>query len=337
MYKDAQKHKPKASTCLQIAVLAMAIMLVSGFLATIPIVQAMPANSKSVTAVQVMKTAPLKDKSATTIPVVQAAPPSDEATTTIPNAEVVLSNTKSTIQIPVIKTDSVDKKTPTATPVVQAVPSSEDSMVLTFTVKINKTEVDSFLVSIAKPKSFDENTTSEMADQIQLTEEQKTAIREASTVEIMADSESYMVVEHLMSWYFIAYGAYCHLHLSAIDARNYDTAINVAIGLFVLLSALLLLSIIGPVVTACITFAILILKVDYEALYNGDRNSDNSFDTWFEISYNEMYSVYKFMRTPHYLWFVSAVGAYIWSESEHGSSVGAKHTGMGGGGRLYAR
>lgn len=153
----------------------------------------------------------------------------------------------------------------------------ENGIIYIFNLEVEKARLKSVRQTIfEQTSSSTENIEKAITDLgIRLTDQQKYALISSESVRITSDS-SYIEV---LSWYAflgLPYGAYSHLHLSAIDAVNIDVAINAAIALFALLTVLLLETLIGAAVCAVVTFLAAVIKIDYEALYR-DHNSDGLF------------------------------------------------------------
>lgn len=314
MYENAQAFKLGTKTCLQATALVMAIMLASGFLATIPTVQAIPSNNNPVTAIPVRKPAPPNDQSTATIPVVKTAQSNGEsAATAVPITETALSNIGLAAPIPAIKAVPSDDKTVVLIPVLQTVASSDDLVVLTFVARINETEARSFSVNITKPKSLNENMMKEMADEIQLTEEQKSILAQAQSIKIMASPGYYMefVRDTRFQSEWLTFGVSVHIYLDKITAINTRSALAAMAVLFGLLTAILLPTAVGAILALVIAAVVAMIEVDFGRLYDEDRNSDGSLDMWLDVMYFLLQCNIYYVETPHYGWLCSIVGAYI--------------------------
>jgi len=171
-------------------------------------------------------------------------------------------------------------------------------------------------------------------------------IRTGNTVKALdVETGSYAVVEKWMYFWFICYGADIHLHLSAIDAINLDTALTTIPILLTLISAACAATITGlPVaaVGACLILITSALKYNYHTIYATDANADQSFDCWTSVSFYSpsyigavyMGLLFEFVLTNRYLWLVTILGAYILHERNNPPHPSGTHGGGGGKARM---
>lgn len=184
-----------------------------------------------------------------------------------------------------------------------------------------------------------QDATMEIASHIHLTAEQKVIILNSTSVKIMAGDSSYVEITGWLMLWCLPYGAFYHVHLCAIDAINYDTAINAAIVIFAFLTVVLLATVIGAVLCAVVALTLGMIKVDYNAMYGADHNADNSFDMWSEATFYQTYCTFMVIDTPRYQWLATMVGAYIMVDKTTGKSSWGNGSNMhhgGGGCRAYA-
>jgi len=181
----------------------------------------------------------------------------------------------------------------------------------TFEIVIEKNRLTRARQMIMTEQMNAQDSIMEVANQIHLTEEQKSTIRNATSVRIMAGDSSYVDITGWLMLWCLPYGAFCHMYLTTMDAINIDTAINAAIALFAFLTLVLLETLAGAFVCAVVALTLAMIKVDYGAMYGTDHNEDNSFDAWFEVTFYQFACSYAIISTRRYLWLCTPVGAYI--------------------------
>jgi hypothetical protein len=115
---------------------------------------------------------------------------------------------------------------------------------------------------------------------------------------------------------------------------------NILIAVFGFLTAALIPTVVGSIICGAVTLGLTIMRIDYNAIYTGDHNADNSFDFWGEAKVYNAYSNYMVFDTPRYQWLATPLGVYAVVDKATGRNNWGKgdvtYSYGGGGGRARA-
>jgi hypothetical protein len=178
----------------------------------------------------------------------------------------------------------------------------------------NGNETQTFNVSVIVPDltmvSTQEAITN-VASQIHLTEEQRAAVLNSSSVTIMTSSGSRIEITQWFNFWGFPLGVAWHAYLTAMDAMSIEQALEVLAVIFGFLAALLSATVVLAALALVTALILAIVKIDFGRMYDGDKNADGSFDMWGEDTLYQMFWTYANVETPRYVWLATVIGAYV--------------------------